>query len=135
MRIITTTIFLGLTLLLTICCFEDFDERCQRESIEYTVKHCPRRMDEHTIMDSMVYDINTRTLNYHYTIEGLLDSDSVMTPKACNTLEENIKSHIINSVDLKIHKDRGINFCYCYHSQSTGKIRARVTVTKDDYAQ
>lgn len=92
-------------------------------------------MDEHTIMDSMVYDTSSRTLIYHYTIEGILDSDSVMTPNACNALEKNIKTHIINSVDLKTHKEKGINFCYCYHSKSTGKIRAKVTVTKDDYTK
>lgn len=126
---------IAIALGLASCNYENFDERCERESKEYTAKQCPRRMDEHTMMDSLVYDKSNRTLTYYYTVEGILDNDSVMTPDACNILEQNIKEAIVSSVDLKTHKDKGINFCYLYCSKSTGKVRAKCVVTKEDYSK
>lgn len=122
-------------LLLASCGFENFDERCEREAQEYTQKQCPRRMDQYTMMDSLTYNKPTRTLTYYYTLEGVLDNDSVMTPDAGNILEANLKEAIINSVDLKTHKDKGINFCYCYHSKTTGKVRFTTTITQADYSK
>lgn len=117
----------------TSCHHESFDERCAREAREYTEKQCPRRMDAYTMMDSLTYDMTSHTLNYYYTTEGMLDSDSVMTSEFHDALERLLHEHILNSVDLKIYKEKGINFGYHYYSKSTGKERYQVLFTPEDY--
>ena len=82
MKKINTTLLLGALLGFCACHFESFDERCAREAREYTEKQCPRRMDQYTLMDSLTYDDHSRTLNYYYTLEGVLDNDTVMNAQA-----------------------------------------------------
>lgn len=114
-------------------CQESFDDRCAREAREYTEKQCPHRMDEYTVMDSLTYDRQTRTLNYYYTLEGALDNDSVMTDQACEELKKMLHKDVINSVGLKSYKEKDINFRHCYYSKSSGKIRFQVRFTPEDY--
>ena len=90
-------------------------------------------MDECTVMDSLTYDRQTRTLNYYYTVEGALDNDSVMTDQACEELKKMLHKNIINSVILKSYKENDINFRHCYYSKSSGKIRFQVRFTPEDY--
>ena len=118
---------------LMAACQENFDERCAREAREYTEKQCPRRMDICTIMDSLTYDEATHTLNYYYTLEGELDTDSMMNKENCGKIEDLLRKNIINSVELKTYKENGINFSYCYHSKTTGKARLQVRFTPEDY--
>ena len=77
----TTTLLLATLLGLAACQHESFDERCGREAREYTEKQCPRRMDDYTMMDSLTFDRASRTLTYYYTMEGMLDTDSMATPE------------------------------------------------------
>ena len=88
MKKINTTLLLGALLGFCACHFESFDERCAREAREYTEKQCPRRMDQYTLMDSLTYDDHSRTLNYYYTLEGVLDNDTVMNAQACESLKD-----------------------------------------------
>ena len=88
MKKINNTLLLGALLGFCACHFESFDERCAREAREYTEKQCPRRMDQYTLMDSLTYDDHSRTLNYYYTLEGVLDNDTVMNAQSCESLKE-----------------------------------------------
>ena len=126
-------LFLCAALTMTACDFESFDERCAREAKEYTEKQCPRRMDICTDMDSLTYDLETHTLNYYYTVEGELDTDSMMNEENCGKIEELLRKNVINSVELKTYKENGINFSYCYHSKTTGKVRFKACFTPKDY--
>ncbi len=129
----TGIILLYLSLLGLSSCQENFDDRCAREASGYTEKQCPRRMDECTMMDSLVYDRASRTLNYYYTLEGMLDNDSIMTDKACEELKKLLHKNVSNSVELKTYKEKGINFSYCYYSKASGKVRFQVRFTPEDY--
>lgn len=113
--------------------FENFDERCAREAREYTERQCPRRMDQYTLMDSLTYDVRSRTLNYYYTLEGVLDNDTVMNAQACESLKNLLRKNVANSVELKSHKEEGISFSYCYYSKTSGKVRFRALFTPEDY--
>lgn len=124
---------LAAALLLSGCNFESFDKRCQREAKEYTEQQCPRRLDPCTILDSMKYDINTRTLQYFYTLEGMLDSTNVLTDQVVAGFRKQLKDDIINSVQLRKYKEEGINFDYIYLSRSTGKTALKLKFTPKDY--
>lgn len=76
------------------CHFESFDERCARETREYTQKQCPRRLDEHTIMDSTVYDTDTRTITYYYTFVGELDNVNQPTEEITRLLREQLRKNV-----------------------------------------
>lgn len=115
------------------CRFESFEERCQREAREYTEKQCPRRMDEYTVMDSVTFDIKNRTLSYFYTMEGVLDSDSVLTPEAIENFREVLGEHLKNSVELKTQKEEGVTFNYSYYSKATGTLRFSVVYDREYY--
>ena len=119
--------------LVATSCQESFEERCAREAREYTEKQCPRRMDPYTMMDSLTYDKASRTLYYYYTLEGLLDNDTVMTTQTYDALEDLLRKNVVNSVDLKTYKEKGINFAYCYYSKASGKVRFQVRFTPEDY--
>ena len=103
------------------------------EAREYTEKQCPRRMDQYTLMDSLTYDEHSRTLNYYYTLEGVLDNDTVMNAQACESLKNLLRKNVVNSVDLKSYKEKGISFSYCYYSKASGKVRFQVRFTPEDY--
>jgi ADP-ribose pyrophosphatase YjhB (NUDIX family) len=119
--------------LMSSCQFETFEERCQREAMEYTEKQCPRRMDDYTVMDSVTFDMAQRILTYHYTIEGDLDNDTVLTPQAIAHFQEILGEEVKNSVELKHQKEEGVTFRYTYHSKTTGKQRFNVVYDKEFY--
>lgn len=124
---------LALTALLSGCNFESFDKRCQREAEEYTEQQCPRRLDPCTILDSMRYDTDSRTLQYYYTLEGMLDSANVLTDQIVAGFRKQLKQDIINSVQLRKYKEEGINFEYIYLSRSTGKTYMKLNFTPKEY--
>lgn len=115
------------------CHFESFDERCERETREYTRKQCPRRLDEFTIMDSTVYDMGTRTITYYYTCEGTLDNADNLTEEVIRTCREQLRKNVVNSIELKAYKEKGLNFCYLYNSCTTGKQLLKITIEPKDY--
>lgn len=122
-----------LTTLITSCNFESFDERCTREAEEYTHKYCPRRMNDYTMMDSLVFNPQTRTFSYYYCLEGKLDNDTVITKDVANTFVEQLKKELTNSVELRSYKEKEVNFRYIYLSQKTGQILFEKTFTPADY--
>ncbi len=125
---------LGAAALFTACDFENFDKRCQRESEEYTLQNCPQRIDPCTVLDSMKYDIPTRTLKYYYTLEGLLDSANVLTDAVVGDFREELKKDVVNSLQLKKYKEQRINFNYIYYSKATGKTSIEIKISPEEYS-
>lgn len=118
---------------LASCGFEGFDERCAREAREYTLKQCPRRMDQATVLDSMVYDIPSRTLCYYYTMENVLDDKNVLTDELRSTFKEQLRKAIAGSIDLKKHKERGVAFEYRYYSQKDKTLLMKERIEAEEY--
>lgn len=132
----TNFILLAFTALATIAChFESFDERCERETREYTQKQCPRRLDEYTIMDSTVYDTPTHTITYYYTFEKEFDDANLFTEEIKDISREKLCKNVINSIELKAYKEKELNFRYLYHSQTTGKVLFEAVITPEDYGK
>lgn len=133
MKIIKFITTVSLTALICSCNFESFDERCTREAKEYTEKYCPRRMNEYTMMDSLVFDSETHTFSYYYCLEGKLDNDTVINKEVANAFVEQLKKELTTSVELRSYKEKEVNFHYIYLSQKTGKVLFEKTFSPSDY--
>lgn len=119
--------------LLGACRQETFEERCAREAREFTEKQCPRRLDPFTMMDSIVYDRSSRTVLYFYTLDGLMDVKVSFMQKLHDELQKLLIENVVNSTELKQHKESKMNFAYKYFSKSSGDLLFEVRVTPEDY--
>lgn len=121
--------------LLCASCQESFDERCVRESREFTQKYCPKSVDDGIVLDSATYDAAARTYSYWYALSGRLDKDDVREElrRRSGELKERVLRSLRNSIELKPYKDEGISFSYVYVSDSLGKPFLRFTFTAKDY--
>ena len=80
----------ALSLFTLVACTESFEERCRREAREYTERQCPRLIDQYIVMDSMTYEDEPQGFTYHQTVQGELDNDSLLTPEAISTFQEEL---------------------------------------------
>ena len=115
------------------CKHETKDERFKSDFEQFTRKECPKFIDPCTRLDSACYDISTRTLSYHYTVQEALDDETIYTEEVIDAFHENILKGLKNSIQLKTYKDEGITFCYDYYSITTRKMLLKLTFTKEDY--
>ncbi len=126
-------LILLLAMLLTACGGESFDERCSRETAEFTKTQCPRRIDEATRIDSMVYEPETKTIYYYYTVNGELDDEERFTSEMRDVFREGLLQSITGSIELKAYKEHNVNFGYRYYSVTDGKLLMEETLTPADY--
>ena len=64
LKIKNYSIFL-LVLLLIVSCQENFDQRLKREAQSYTQNNCPQEVEAGLWLDSLSYDIPSRTYTSH----------------------------------------------------------------------
>ena len=124
---------LGSLLVCNACQRETKDERIKREYEQFTLKECPKDMNFCTRMDSICYDIDTRTLTEYYTLKDTLDDESILTNELLNGFRDEILKQLKTSLQMKPYKDEGINFRYDYRSFTTGKLLFELYYTKEEY--
>ena len=119
------------SLLLFSCHQESFDEACRREAIEHTKKYCPQKVSEGVTLDSVTYNIPTRTKTEYYSLSGKLDTTIV----AQNTdkFRTALLNTLITSVELRKAKEEGVSFAYSYRSSRTKQEYIHINFTKKDY--
>jgi hypothetical protein len=112
-------------------CQESLKEKCARECRMYTLKNCPAKIDNHTILDSMIFEDATLTVHYYYTLTGIADSVGLLTKEE---IHKALKDQLRNTTMMRAYKDEGFNFSYTYHSQSRPElVLAEETLTAKDY--
>jgi len=118
-------------LLLLTACQESLEDRCARETKEYTRKNCPAKMDNNIILDSLTFERETHTLHYYYKLTGIADQDSIAKSiNAVNILKEELR----NTTTLKLYKDNHYRFAYTYRSEKNPeKVLLDVLLTDKDY--
>ncbi len=118
-------------MLLLTACQESLEDRCARETKEYTRKNCPAKMDNNIILDSLTFERETHTLHYYYKLTGFADQDSVAKNiDAVNILKEELR----NTTTLKLYKDNHYRFAYTYRSEKNPeKVLLDVLLTDKDY--
>lgn len=115
------------------CKHETKDEKFRKDFEQFTLKECPKEVDLFIQLDSASYDINSRTLNYYYTLEESLDHDTIYDEKTKEFFHENILKSLKTSIQLKPYKDENITFRYNYRSNSTGATLLELTFTAEQY--
>jgi hypothetical protein len=115
---------------LLAACQETLEERADRESREYTEKHCPTPIAYQVTMDSMTFDKVSHTFGYHYSLSGTLDDSTYLQQ---NNPREMLLQQVKNSTNLKMYKDAGYSFRYVYHSEKNKATLFDVTFKQNDY--
>jgi hypothetical protein len=112
-------------------CQESLEDRCARETQEYTKKNCPAKLDNNTTLDSLTFERETHTLHYYYRLTGLADRDSILQEiDAASTLKEELK----NTTSLRVYKENKYRFAYTFHSErDPEKVLLEVVFTEKDY--
>ena len=123
------------TLLLASSCQENFDSHLQREANDYTRKHCPMRIEEGNTLDSMTYDIPTRTLTRWHSLSGIMDTPSSKSAfdKHPDLVRSQLLKELRGDVEKGTCKDEGILFRYVYSSSSNHEVVFTTTFTVSDY--
>ena len=95
-----------------VACQESLEERCARETKEYTRKNCPIAVDEFTTQDSLSYNATTNTIHFYYSISG--DTDKLKLPVVRTILLNELR----NTTNFKIYKDDGFTLAYTSRSKA-----------------
>jgi hypothetical protein len=122
---------LSAIMLFLTACQESLEDRCARETKEYTRKNCPAKMDNNSILDSLTFERETHTLHYYYRLTGFADNDSIVEKlDAANIL----KNELRNTTTLKLYKDNHYRFAYTYRSEKDPKkVLLDFVFTDKDY--
>lgn len=126
---------LGAIFVFGSCKRETKDEKFKRDFEQFTQTECPKFVDPCTRLDSACYDIESRTLSYHYTVQDMLDDEKIYTEETNNAFYDDILKGLKNSIQMKSYKDEGITFRYDYRSITTGKMLLILTYTPEDYGK
>ena len=122
---------LSAILLLLTACQESLEDRCARETKEYTRKNCPAKMDNNSILDSLTFERETHTLHYYYRLTGFADNDSIVQKLGAANI---LKNELRNTTTLKLYKDNHYRFAYTYRSEKDPKkVLLDILLTDKDY--
>lgn len=112
-------------------CQESLEDRCAREAKEYTEKKCPAPIADNTTIDSLVFDKETHTMCYYYTLSGPADDEAVIAKANPRPV---LLQEVRNATSTKACKDAGYSFKYVYMSKSQyGKVLFEAVFTEKDY--
>ena len=117
-------------IVLASCHKQTFDERVTEDVRHFNEKEAPKQIDPYTSFDSMRYDKETLTVSYFYTVEGDADSEELF---ASTEIEMELLKNLRNSIQLKPHKEHGLNFHYRYISATRGTPLLDVTFAPEEY--
>lgn len=124
----TTLFILFFMLLATACRKQTFDERVMAEVRLFNEKEAPKRQDPYTMFDSMAFDPASRTISYYLTAEGEAE-----TLFPADLVRESRLQYVVNSLQLKAHKEHDMSFRYVYYGKSSGRVLLDATFTPEDY--
>ncbi len=117
---------------LLIGCQESMEQRTLRETQEYTEKHCPEKLDDFTILDSLTFDVETHTLTEHLTLTNGADSPEKISQQR-EELQQIMINGIRNDTNHKKLKDAGYSFRFIARGEHNKSILYEQTITKEDY--
>ena len=74
-------------------------------------------LDLGSIGDSLVYDEDTRTMHYYYSLFGMLDNPDSL-PGRTDGMRDRMLQALKNAGSMEMYKKAEMNFTYTYHSSS-----------------
>jgi hypothetical protein len=112
-------------------CQESLEEKAAQEAKMYTQKNCPAMIGENLRMDSLTFEISTRTLHYYYTLSGIADTVGLLDEE---TARGSLLNELKNTTSMMAYKEAGYRFAYTYHSQKNPKtILFDMVFSEKDY--
>lgn len=111
-----------------------FNYRETRNMKEFTRLQCPMRQDSCTVLDSMWYDSIARVLYYDYSVNGILDEDTLYTDPAIKTmLKQQLVTSIKTNEDIATERDKEkITFAFRYFSARNKKKLLGIIIKHSD---
>ena len=112
-------------------CQESLEEKAAQEAKMYTQKNCPAMIGENLRMDSLTFELPTRTLHYYYTLSGVADNVGLLDDE---TARNSLLNELKNTTSMMAYKEAGYRFAYTYHSQKNPKtILFDMVFSEKDY--
>ena len=112
-----------------VSCQESLEEQAARQARKFTAEKCPMQM-EMQVMDSMVFDVNTRTLQKYYRLTGQADRSDLEFDRLRQALIEELQ----NEPSYRVYRERGFNFQYIYRSEKNPDVVLfEALLSKEDY--
>ncbi len=123
---------LGLTVLVASC-QESLQEKAAKACREYTETKCPTPFVNNTRTDSLIFEANSNTFHYYYTLSGQADNE-----QAIKTQQKQLRNILLTALKAetssKLYKEASFNFQYTYHSHSKPTlVLLDETFTSKDY--
>ena len=113
-------------------CQESLEQKAAHEALMFTQKNCPAQMSDILILDSMVFEANTHTIHYYYTLTASADSVGLFGDTQRKVLLTDLK----NTTSLAAYKEAGYRFAYTYHSQKNSDVVLFEAIfSENDYKQ
>ena len=121
----------ALAVIVFTACQESLEEKAAQEAKMYTQKNCPAMIGENLRMDSLTFELPTRTLHYYYTLSGIADSVGLFDEE---TARGSLLNELKNTTSMMVYKEAGYRFAYTYHSQKNPKtILFDMVFSEKDY--
>ena len=113
-------------------CQESLEQKAAHEALMFTQKNCPARMSDNLVIDSMVFEQDTHTIHYYYTLTASADSVGLFG----ETLRRVLLTDLKNTTALMPYKEAGYRFGYTYHSQQNpNEVLFEAIFSENDYGQ
>ncbi len=114
-------------------CQESFKSQLEKETKALTERDCPRRLDELTTLDSLVFhDDGSNDYKSYFTID--FDSSSVVAfRERVGELRSILLQGIRNSIELEQVRKHKLNIVYVYRVKDTGEHLDEICFTAKDY--
>lgn len=98
-------------------CSISTEEYAKQQAKAFTEKNCPTPIKGDIRTDSLVYDEDTRTMHYYYSLFGILDNPDSLNGRGDGMRERMLQS-LKNAGSMEMYKKAEMNFKYTYHSSS-----------------
>lgn len=113
-----TILYFAAGLLITACTGITPEEYAKQQAKAFTEKNCPSPVKNDIRTDSLVFEENTRTLHYYYSLFGALDNPDSLKGRGDGMRDRMLQSLKKAGNNMDEFKKAEMNFKYTYHSSS-----------------
>lgn len=133
MKVFTQITLASLLLLTVTSCQEKKLDRLSRMAKDHTERNCPRRIDEVTTLDSIVFS-PAKSMDYRYCYSlTLTDEQRTSFLDMKDDIRDGTLKDVRNSIEQRSIKESRLNISYEYYDASTHKLLATFTYTPEEY--
>lgn len=125
--------FLLIMVLLVCSCRQKSADQAREETTRrYTLEHCPQKVGDGLMLDSVDFDAKARTLHYYYSFTDSIPNLSDMREHILSA-RATVLQEICNSVELINEKREGLTLSYTYFSHTPKREIATLSFSSKDY--